>query len=276
MRALVQLEEFEDWQWPPHAGRLIKEALANSEAPLPDRLSAVKLGGSLVVFDDEMCDLLLAVLEERKNPEQLRASAAISLGPALATADDMNFGEFGETPLDNERYEIVQTVLHQLVDNQEEPTILRRRALEASIRSPEDWHAGSIAWAYQQDEPEWKVTAIFAMGWVRGFRKEILESLTHPNPEVSREAVRAASNWGFNEALKPLRDIAFSTRATRDERLAAIEGAANIASPEALEMLRELMEDDDEEISEVAHFALQEATLFEGFEDPFDDDDPFD
>ena len=48
---------------------------------------AADLAGDLVVINDALVDALLAIVGNAAEPEELRAKAAISLGPVLEQAD---------------------------------------------------------------------------------------------------------------------------------------------------------------------------------------------
>jgi hypothetical protein len=80
------------------------------------------------------------------------------------------------------------------------PKEVRRRILEASVRAPESWHQNAIQAAYSSGDKDWMLTAVFAMGRVRGFDDQILEALKSADPEIHYEAVEAAGAWGLAAA----------------------------------------------------------------------------
>ncbi len=74
------------WDWPSDAGRMFRKILMDQRAQESDRLIAAQLAGDVTVINDDLADCLLAVVGSANEPEQLRAKAAISLGPVLEQA----------------------------------------------------------------------------------------------------------------------------------------------------------------------------------------------
>src|SRR5258708_1485879 len=71
------------WDWPRDAGRMFRKILIDQRADESDRLVAAELAGDFTVVDDDLVDTLLTIVRSADEPEQLRAKAAISLGPVL-------------------------------------------------------------------------------------------------------------------------------------------------------------------------------------------------
>jgi hypothetical protein len=61
--------------------------LLNRRANESNRLVAAELAGDLTVINDDLADTLLTIVCGADEPEQLRARAAISLGPVLKQAE---------------------------------------------------------------------------------------------------------------------------------------------------------------------------------------------
>jgi HEAT repeat protein len=89
---------------------------------------------------------------------------------------------------------------HQIEDNLLEATtsadeiLVRRRALESLGASSRDEVPPLIEAAYNQKNPDWIVSALFAMSRSADERwdKQVLANLSSPNEDIRREAVRAA------------------------------------------------------------------------------------
>jgi hypothetical protein len=81
------------WDRPRDAGRMFWRILLDSEASESDRLVAAELAGDFTVINDDLADALLTVAGNSGEPEQLRARAAISLGPALEQAETAGLEE---------------------------------------------------------------------------------------------------------------------------------------------------------------------------------------
>ena len=75
------------WEWPRDAGELFLRTLLDKQAHESDRLIAAELAGELVVMNDDLAEALLAIVHSRDEPEDLRATAAIGLGPVLEQGD---------------------------------------------------------------------------------------------------------------------------------------------------------------------------------------------
>ena len=138
-------------------------------------------------------------------PEELRAKAAISLGPVLEQSDiemgdDGEFDDPDDVPISEKTFRKIQQSLRKVYLDTAVPKLTRRRILEAAVRAPEDWQTQAIRTAYASDDPEWKLTAVFCMRYVRGFEKQILEALESPDPKIHYEAISAAGNWEVDAA----------------------------------------------------------------------------
>jgi hypothetical protein len=264
---LSVLSEIPPWEWPPAAGDALHAALRDPKQPVSDRLIAADLAGDLVVMDDDMARALLSVLRSPDEPEELRAKAAISLGPALEASDIEGFDDDGlsEPPVEEATFLAMQETLQRVYSDTGAPTLLRRRAFEASVRAQQDWHAAAIREAYSSTDQEWRLTAVFAMQYVPGFDREILEALENPDAEIRFEAVRAAGAREVKAAWPRIEAILTSPPSDKDLLLAAIEASASIDSGKAGPILAELSDSDDEEIAEAATDAL-------AIGDPDDDD----
>jgi hypothetical protein len=60
---------------------------------------------------------------------------------------------------------------------------VRRRVLEASVRAPQDWHQEAIREAYSSGDESWRLTAVFCMRFVRGFKDQtFLKGHDEPTP----------------------------------------------------------------------------------------------
>jgi hypothetical protein len=146
--------------------------------------------------------------------------------------------------------------LRRIHDDSGEPVRVRRRALEASVRYPQDWHAGAIRAAYDRGEHDWKLTAVFGMQYVDGFDKEILAELAGADAELRFEAVRAAGAQELAGAWPTIKSLLTSKSTDRDLLMAAIEAAPLVASKKAMPVLAELADSDDHEIAEAAYDAM--------------------
>jgi hypothetical protein len=110
------------------------------------------------------------------------------------------------------------------------------------------------------------------MGFVRGFESQILESLESKNLDIDREAVLAAGAWELDAAWGHVARLVTSPQTEKPLLLAAIEAAANIRPEEAIEILDDLAESDDEDIAAAAEEAM---AIAQGASGEDDDDGVF-
>jgi hypothetical protein len=279
MRDRVDLKTMQataPWEWPESAGRTLLEVLRDKRAKASDRLAAVEMAGETVVINDELADVLLSIVSSGDQPESLRARAAISLGPALEEAELDGFEDPDDVPISQGMFEIIQRSFWELYEDTEVPKEVRRRVLEASVRSPQDWHREAIRTAFSSPDDEWKLTAVFAMQYARGFDDQILEMLDSENPEIRYEAVCAAGNWELDAAWPYIEELVMNRSTEKHLLLAAIEAAAKIRPREAGPLLVDLTDSDDEDIVEAADEAMamaQEELRAQAEEDEDEDED---
>ena len=257
------LAEVEPWDWPEDAGATLLGALTDEETKTDERLLAAELAGDVTVINDEIAAALLAIASRRDAPEELRCQAAIALGPSLEYEDTMDREIDDEDVLSEDVVRQIQSTLQLLYTDEDAPQDVRRRALEASIRSPQEWHRKAVLDAYNGDEEAWRLTAVFAMRWVRGFEAQILDALGSTNSEVQYEAVCAAGNWALEAAWPRVAGLLGSEDTEKDLLLAAIEAAAWIRPGEAPELLLELTESEDEDVVAAAEEAIAMAEASE-------------
>jgi hypothetical protein len=266
------LQETDPWDWPPDAGSTFQKILIDARADASDRLIAAELAGDLVVMNDELADSLTAIVRSSAEPEELRAQAAISLGPVLEQAfvfDD----EPDDVPITERTFHEIQEVLKEIYFDETVPKLVRRRILEASVRATESWHQNAIEFAYSSGDREWMLTAVFSMRWIRGFDDQILEALKSTDSEIHYEAVQAAGNWALAAAWPHVVALVRDARTPQPLLLAAISAAASIRPAEAREVLGDLLDSNDEEIAEAASEAIEMADAQSDLEDDEEDEE---
>jgi uncharacterized protein (UPF0147 family) len=194
---LKTLQHTPPWDWPRDAGKKFQEILVDHQANETDRLNAAELAGDLTVINDELADALTAIIRRRDEPEQLRAAAAIALGPVLEQAETDGFEDRHDVmPITQRTFRDIRDWLHKLHFDNSIPKEVRRRILEASVRAPEEWNQNAIRAVYSSGDKEWILTAVFSMRWVRGFDDQILEVLKSGDAEIQCEACkRPATDW---------------------------------------------------------------------------------
>jgi len=273
---IASLCDLPPWEWPKNAATAITRILKDRGSPARDRLVAANLAGELVVMDDRMAGLLLSIVESPDEPDQLRAKAAISLGPALGEADTDGFDdEFAEPSISEMMFRRICATIRRIYSDDHAPKEVRRRVLEAAVRAPQDWHRDAVLAAYSSDDEDWKLTAVFCMGQIQGFEEQILEMLESRNPKIQVHAIHAAGVWEVDEAWPHIAALLDPPTANKSLLLAAIEAAGSIRPREATEVLAELADSKDEEIAEAVSEALLMAgsDFDESEEEPGDEDE---
>jgi hypothetical protein len=257
------------WEWPEEAGNLLLKSLVDKQAKESDRLIAAELAGDLVVMNDDLANALLMIVGSGDEPEELRAKAAISLGPVLEQGDielldDDEFDDPEAVPISLDTFHDIQDVLHELYLDESNPKKLRRRILEAAVRAPQDWQTAAISTAYSSGDKDWMLTAVFAMRWVRGFDDQILEALESRDPNIHYEAVNAAGGWELKAAWPHIVALVENPSTPKRLLLAAIEAVGNIRPEEAQDILLDLTDSRDEEVADAASEAISMAQARSG------------
>ncbi len=272
----MDLKFFEDtppWEWPEDAGKTFMGILRDDQADESDRLLAAELAGDSTVIDDELANLLLSIVRNRDESERLRAKAVISLGPALEEADIQGFQEPDDVPITEDMFLQIQESLRKLFMDAAVPKEVRRRILEASVRSPQNWHRDAVRVAYSSDDEDWRLTAVFCMRFIRGFDDQILEALESENLDIHCEAVSAAGNWQVDAAWPHVTSLIASAKTDKYLLLAAIDAVAGIRPQEAGMILVDLTDSHDEDIAEAAHGAMIMANGLSEHDYPDEDED---
>jgi|SRR5579884_339957 HEAT repeat protein len=181
--------------------------------------------------------------------EEVRAAAFDGLGRfALRAA----LGELPTALVDR-----IRTVLLDHLTS-ETPTLLRRRALEASGYLDEPAFSEAIDSAYGSADVAMRAGAVRAMGrncddrWL----PTILREMDSPEPELRFEAVRASAEMEDERAVPRLID-----RLEDDDpqvRLAAVGALGTIGGQRARRALQRVAKSDDVAMQEAAEAALDE------------------
>jgi len=263
-------------EWPADAGEVSLRTLVDKQAGISDRLIAAELVGNLVVMNDKIAYALLTIVGSSDEPEELRAKAAISLGPVLEQGDlellDDDESDSPEcAPISLDTFHDIQEVLRKLYLDASNPKRLRRKILEAAVRAPQHWQMSAISAAYSNGDKDWMLTAVFAMRWVRGFDDQILEALESTDPEIHYHAVNAAGGWELDSAWPHVVTLVENPSTPKGLLLAAIEAVSNIRPQEAQDVLRDLTDSRDEDIAGAACEAVSIAQARSGEADDEDE-----
>jgi hypothetical protein len=272
---LQRLEAAPPWDWPANTADVLLERLRNDRAGDDERVLAARLAGEPIVANEALVGTLLEIVGRADEAEALRAQAAISLGPVLETVDVEGTDFPEDLPISQSTFREVMKGLRSIYADANAPKLVRRRILEAAVRAPQAWQHDAIAEAYASEDPEWQLTAVFSMRWVRGFADEILEALESGDDDLRYEAIEAAGSWQIDAAWPRILELLRSKDTEKSLRLAAIDAVASIRPGEAETVLVGLTESPDEDIAEAAGeaMAMAEAIEGEGFDFELEEED---
>jgi hypothetical protein len=222
-------------------------------------------------LEPEIVEEVIRVIERGGSSEVL-SRAAIALGPTLELCawemdenGEFEAGDFG-APIDMATYERIQKLLYDLYADAGTPVLLRRRALEASIRSRTEWHEGAVRAAWASGDPDWRLTAVFCMGYFGlDFSAEISEAFHSDNEELTAEAIWTIGQLDLRTMLPDVVGVALDEAASRDLRRAAIGALGELGGDEARTALFQLTEEStDKEIVDAAEDALESPAIMMG------------
>lgn len=256
LQHLELLEAIPPWERDKDNAETIRRGLVSDDPR--ERILALGLVAETLGAED--AQIVIAILNGDSDDE-VRARAAIALGPALAEYFE-NEGFFeDDSALDRAAYDTVVTTLRSNVEGDSNPMILRRRSLEAAIRSPQDWQLDSIRRFYESGDKDQMITAIFCAGFVKDLESYILDNLDSTDDEIQYQAVVAVHEAYCEKAFPKIVELAFES-ADQDVQLAAVEALGHMPNRKARPVLDELAESDDGDISTAAEYALEELMVF--------------
>ena len=270
---LKKLWDIPPWEWPDDAGEMLLGALGDDDVADSDRLLAAEMASSVTVMNDNLAETLLAIVRNPAEGEALRGTAAISLGPILEYLEPDGYVDTEDDLVSERTVWAIRDSLHEVYLDADVPKEVRRRVLEASVRTREDWHPGAVLAAYHRGDKAWGLTAVFCMTYVTGFDDEILEALESEDPAIHYQAVRAAGSSAVDAAWPHIRALVGAEEIDKPLLLAAIDAAASIRPEEVAESLGHLAESEDEEIADAIFEALAIAEGLAGDIEPWDVDE---
>jgi hypothetical protein len=271
---LKALAELPPWEWPEDTAGQLLGIVRDTKADDTARLVAAELAGEISVINDELAEVLLAIAHSPSEPEILRLRALHSLGPGLEYADIEGFEDSEDVAISEKAFNRILEALRKLFEDREIPESVRQAALEASVHAPQDWHSDAIRHAFLRGDDHWKLTSVFCMGFLPGFKDEILEALQSGNEDLEYEAVIAAGNWELDEAWPHIAGLVVLKETDKTLLLAAIDAVAAIRPRDAGKTLAHLLDSLDEDIVDAAHEAISMAEGYLAAEAENEDEEP--
>lgn len=228
---------------------------------MDDEAEMVRVVALRSLWQSENESLVPELLEILNNDDSIvaRAQAASTLGRFVY------LGELGR--ISREMLDEVANRLLELMEEDIDP-LIRRRALEALGYSSRERVADLIEDSYEYGDEEWQASALFAMGRSadKHWAPQVIERLDDSNPDLSREAARAAGELRLEEAVPAL--MALLHDESSQQRITAAWSLSQIGGAEAAEALNELLERTrDEDELDLIEDALENLALTEEIED---------
>lgn len=213
-----------------------------------------------LLWDDNNLETMHKFIYLAQNDKAIiaRASAVAGLGHFILQ------GEFEE--LDPADVAIAHRVALDIWNNRNEPTEVRRRALEAISHSSRENLPSAITEAYQSPLVEMQMSAIFAMGksYDSQWHNIVLKELDNENPRLRYEAVQAAGELEMKQAIQSLGKLA-RDETDREIMLMAIWALGEIGGTTATKILNRLAERaedaEDDDLIETIEDALAISSL---------------
>lgn len=201
--------------------------------------------------------------KSQRDPDlDVRTRAISTLGHYIVDAEIELFND-----LDNEERALsegdVQRVVDFLFDTAQNPQLSvdeRRYSIEALAFLEDPEVDELIEWAYSQNDPRYRASAIFGMGRSGNLRwsDEVMMEMHSANREVQYEAVRAAGELGLQEATDDLIRLVRGRGVDKQLRLRAIYSLGEAGDDRAYPVLEELCHARDREVREAAREAAEE------------------
>lgn len=201
--------------------------------------------------------------KSQRDPDlDVRTRAISTLGHYIVDAEIELFGDF-----ENEERALSQRDIQRVVDflfdtaqNAQLSVDERRYSIEALAFLDDPEVDELIHWAYSQNDPRYRASAIFAMGRSGNLRwtDEVLMEMHSANREVQYEAVRAAGELGLQEATEDLIRLVRGRGVDKSLRLRAIYSLGEAGDDRAYPVLEELCHARDRDVREAAREAAEE------------------
>lgn len=229
---------------------------------LSDADEGVRQAAIEVLTENETITLMNRLIRMAEQDKSLlvRAEATRALGRFVL------LGELGD--LSEADFARVQKNVLQLLNDNQQPPEIQRRALEAIANCSHEIVTPAITAAYNSGDDLLKLSAVIAMGHSADERWEaaILQELDSDDTDMSKEAARAAGELQLVESVPHL--IRMLQTADRDGQEIAIGALGEIGSKEAIRALtaaRERAEEaEDDDMENLIEDALGNAALVGG------------
>jgi len=248
---------------------------AVSRAALDDDEGAVRAAAIRNLWENEGEDLIDVFINTINHDPAVEARAAA----VTALGQYVFLGEMEE--LDEAKARQVEDVLLNVWAGSDELDV-RRRAVEALGFSGRSEATAAIEDAYDSDDEQMKVSALFAMGRSLDpgrWGSIVIADITDTSPQIRFEAARAAGELQLRDAVPALREVMHDADGEVEEM--TVWALGEIGGDEAREALNWRLEDADDDLGELIEDALANVEFMDeisdltlmAFDEEEDDDD---
>lgn len=212
--------------------------------------------------DPSWIDVLIEKVKGDSNLD-VRTRAISALGHYIYEKEmagiEEDWDELEESISDRDVERVVKFLL-DIAQDDEASVDERRYAIESLAFLDDPELAKLIEWAYGQEEPRYRISALFAMGRTGDLRwaDHVLSELHSANREVQYEAVRASGELGLHEATDDLIRLAHGRGVEKPLRLVAIYALGEAGDDRAYPILEELCHARDRDVRDAAREAAEE------------------
>lgn len=221
---------------------------------MSDQSTPVRLAALDMLWDNSSSTFINPIMNvmAKDESDEVRAAAAATLGHYLLM---MQWGEI------NQQYEekIAEALLEQLKEVFT-PMLVRRAALESIASGSLAEIPDLIQQAYTSDDPQMRLSAVFAMGRSADDRwaNQISNELDSDDPDMRVEASRAAGTLGQSDFTDQLIEIA-KYDDHLEAQIAAIYALGQIGNDAATKALDDIANDEEyADLHEIADEAMEE------------------
>jgi HEAT repeat protein len=226
---------------------------------LRDADTRVREAAIELLWEDQSLELLNELVEMaiRDESREVRAAAVSALGRFILA------GEIGDLP-EEQTLPAREAAIFLLTANDED-VLVRRRALESISNCVHEIVPNAIKVAYQSDDQEMQVSALYAMGrtYDQQWAEIVIEELDSDDPEKQYEAAKSAGELELIDSVPKLSQLALGD--DREIQLVAIWSLGEIGGKESMRVLEFLLgkadEDEDDDLEEAVEDAIGNASL---------------
>ena len=231
---------------------IYKMCLKSDDEPLLE----IVIDGLWEQEDRSVIAALIEVLRSEKG-YLVRSAAASALGRFSMLAQENKL-----LPRDGEN---IHDNLMQVLEDDEEPSDVRRRCMEAVAPFNTMEINQQITVAYESLDPDFRASSIFAMGRTGeiGWLPLLIQELQNEEPTIRYETAHACGELGEEDAVPHL--ILLLKDDDSEVQLAGVGALGKIGGQLAKQVLTSLVKDGDENLVEAARLELDDLAF---------DDDP--